>query len=100
MIDRIFDCKNDIKKYIQDILVQYHLHHHLHIINTGLSSKEDLLNILPLLGFNKERLFVDDLKNEEIINHIDNINKYYQRYGYLQIINTPYKYIITEDILF
>lgn len=106
MIDRIFDCKNDIKKYIQDILVQYHLHHHLHIINTGLSSKEDLLNILPLLGFNKERLFVDggrassNTQDKWVVKDVLRNMDYYPKQHYL-LPNTEIQYSksFPEDVL-
>ena len=52
MLDRIFDCSNDIFNSIDDIKTQYYIHHHLHIINTGIKDTESLLKVLQLLGFN------------------------------------------------
>lgn len=96
MLDRIFDCNNDIFKYVDDINVQYHLHHHLHLINTGLN-KEDLIKILPLLGFTENNIFTEggrashDVQEKWVVDKLLRNMDYYPKEYYL-LPNTEIQY--------
>lgn len=55
--DRIFDARGHIEKFVRQILLEFKMHGGLHIINTGLDSRAQLIEIMPKLGFSKERAF-------------------------------------------
>ena len=56
-IDRIFNARGRIHDHLQQILLEFHVHGHVHVTNTGLSSKEELQEIMPALGFSSKRGF-------------------------------------------
>ena len=54
--DRIFDCRGDLKKHLEQIIIEFKTHGHLHLINTNLD-RESLIKIMPEIGFSKEHSF-------------------------------------------
>jgi hypothetical protein len=56
--DHTFDAKRNINRYLSQILLEYRMHGSLHVINTGIEDKGELLKLFPDLGFTDDRKFL------------------------------------------
>lgn len=105
--DRIFDANGNIEKYLPQILLEYQLHGYLHIVNSGITSKERLLALMPSLGFTKERNYVlggrasSTTQDKWVVPNALRVLDYYPPQHYL-LPNTEVQYLKAQpqDILF
>lgn len=105
--DRILDARGNAAKYLNQIIFEYLVHGYVHVINTGLNTKEELLQLLPTLGFSEERSFklggraCDEVQKKWVTEGLLRRLDYYPAKHYL-LPNTEVQYLKVnpQDVLF